>query len=346
MKKPITDSKGIFAAMRKRRVYHHFSFVLLLLITLFLALLSLVYGHTVYSLQDTFQVLFGGKFVPGASFTISVLRLPRMLAGLLAGFAFGIAGYTFQTMLHNPLANPDVLGVTSGSSCVVVICILLLHTTKSTMFIASVFAGVLTVIILFSLSNHKGLAATRVIIIGIGLQAFYNAIISYLTITGDQRDLPEALRWLNGSLDGMTTAQLPLLTIVVILLTPIVLHFGRRLQVLRLGDEMALSLGINVNWTKGILLGTTVVMTAVATAVTGPIAFVSFLAGPLTDRFMEKGRNNALAAGMVGASLVLVSDLIGQYAFPYRFPVGVITGLIGAPYLIWQLIWMSKRGGV
>ncbi len=163
-----------------------------------------------------------------------------MIAAVLAGFSFGIAGYIFQTMLRNPLANPDILGISSGSSCAVVICILVFHTGQMTRSLAAVCAGLLTVIILFGLSGHKRVAATRIIVVGIGLQAFYNAIISYLTVTGDQRDLPETLRWLNGSLDSVMLAQLP---------------------------------------------------------------------------------------------------------FPYRFPVGVVTGLIGAPYLIWQLMVISKRGG-
>lgn len=342
MKNEITIEK-FFAARHRRQTSRRVKLGFLLAILLILSSFALLYGQTIYSVSEVWQVL-SGKFVAGASFTILELRLPRLLAALLAGMSFGIAGLVFQTLLRNPLANPDILGISSGSSCAVVICILVFHTSQTVRIIAAVGAGIGTVLLLFGLSNQQSLAATRLVIIGLGLQAFYNAVISYFTVNGDQRDLPEALRWLNGSLDGISLNQLPLLAGALLLLVPVVLYFGQRLQLLSLGDEVARSLGVNVDQTKVILLGTTVILTALATAVTGPIAFVSFLAGPLTNKIMGQTGNNALAAGFFGACLVIAADLVGQYAFVYRFPVGVITGLIGAPYLILQLIHLSKRG--
>lgn len=332
-----------FTGQHRRKAYRFFAMSALFLLLVGLVVFSLIYGNTIYSISEVVQVLLG-KFVPGASFTILTLRLPRMITAVLAGFSFGIAGYVFQTMLRNPLANPDVLGISSGSSCAVVVCILIFHTSQSTRFLVAVCAGLLTVALLFGLSGRKEIAATRIIIIGIGLQAFYNAIISYLTVTGDQRDLPEALRWLNGSLDSVSLSQLPVFAMVVLVVIPICIYFGKNLSVIKLGDELALSLGVNGNVTKMVLLGVTILMTAMATAVTGPIAFVSFLSGPLTAKTMGENGNNVLAAGLVGALLVVTADLIGQFAFSYRFPVGVVTGLIGAPYLIWQLMVMNKRG--
>ncbi|HIW88660.1 MAG TPA: iron ABC transporter permease [Candidatus Ligilactobacillus excrementipullorum] len=342
MKNEITTEQ-VFAERHQRQIARRLRLSLLLVVLLCLSSFALLYGQTIYSVSEVGQVL-SGKFVAGASFTILELRLPRLLAALLAGMSFGIADLVFQTLLHNPLANPDILGISSGSSCAVVICILVFHTSQTVRIIAAVGAGIGTVLLLFGLSNKQSLAATRLVIIGLGLQAFYNAVISYFTVNGDQRDLPEALRWLNGSLDGISLNQLPLLAGALVLLLPVVMYFGQRLQLLSLGDEIARSLGVNVGQTKIILLGTTVILTALATAVTGPIAFVSFLAGPLTNKIMGHAGNNALAAGVFGACLVIAADLVGQYAFIYRFPVGVITGLIGAPYLIIQLIHLSKRG--
>ena len=342
MKNEITIEK-IFAARHRRQTSRRVKLGFLLVILLILSSCALLYGQTIYSVSEVWQVL-GGKFVAGASFTILELRLPRLLAALLAGMSFGIAGLVFQTLLRNPLANPDILGISSGSSCAVVICILVFHTSQTVRIIAAVGAGIGTVLLLFGLSNQRSLATTRLVIIGLGLQAFYNAVISYFTVNGDQRDLPEALRWLNGSLDGISLNQLPLLGGALLLLVPVIFYFGQRMQLLNLGEEVARSLGVNVGQTKIILLATTVILTALATAVTGPIAFVSFLAGPLTNKIMGQTGNNALAAGFFGACLVIAADLVGQYAFVYRFPVGVITGLIGAPYLILQLIHLSKRG--
>ncbi|HIZ95519.1 MAG TPA: iron ABC transporter permease [Candidatus Ligilactobacillus excrementavium] len=345
MKRQADMQEDLFVGQRHRKKRRYVVGMLLFLILLFAVLFSLVFGRTVYSISEVFQVLTG-HIVPGASFTIAELRLPRTIASVLTGLAFGVAGYVFQTLLKNPLANPDILGVSSGSSCAVVVCIIVFHTSQMTRSVVAVCGGLLTVLMLFGLSGQKKAATTRIIIVGIGLQAFYNAVISYFTVTGDQRDLPEALRWLNGSLDGVTIKQLPILAVVVLVGLPLTMYFGQRLSVLKLGDELALSLGVSVNLTKLILLTMTVMMTAMATAVTGPIAFVSFLAGPVTNKIMGENGNNVLAAGMIGALLVLVADLVGQFAFPYRFPVGVVTGLIGAPYLIWQLMLINKRGGL
>lgn len=337
------ESRTIFAPVKRRKKKEHILLCGLLGFVIFLMFFSLVYGETIYSFNEIFAALTG-KFVPRASFTLLTLRLPRMLAGVLAGFALGVAGYVFQTMLHNPLANPDVLGVSSGASCAVVVGILFFYVSKVSMAVFAIGAGLLTVLLLFGLSVRNKAIDPRMIISGIGLQAFYDAVISYLTVTSNQRELPEVLRWLNGSLDGMTLAQLPLLALVVALLTPLVFILGQSLSLLHLGNETAQSLGVNVGKTRVGLLTLTVIMAAVATSVTGPIAFVSFLAGPLTQRLFSRNGNHTLSAGLVGASLVLAADLIGQYAFSYRFPVGVITGLIGAPYLIWQLYVMNKRG--
>lgn len=344
MKGTTATAEVVFKEHRQRQIRRYILLGILLVVLGSLSAFALLYGRTIYSVSDVLQVLTG-KFVPGASFTILELRLPRLLAAILAGVSFGAAGLVFQTMLHNPLANPDILGISSGSSCAVVVCIIVFHTSQTLRVLAAIGAGLGTVLLLFGLSNRRGISTTRIIIIGIGLQAFYGAVISYFTVNGDQRDLPEALRWLNGSLDGLSLNQLPVLASVVIFFLPVTVFFGRRLSILRLGDELAVSLGINVNQTKFVLFGATVTMTALATAVTGPIAFVSFLAGPLTNKLMGNNGNNVLAAGILSANLVVAADLAGQYLFVARFPVGVITGLIGAPYLIWQLIIMNKRGG-
>lgn len=112
---------------------------------------------------------------------------------------------------------------------------------------------------------------------------------------------------------------------------------------LELGEQTAASLGVATDRTRIILIISTVLMLAMATATTGPIAFICFLAGPITNRLVGSGvKANSLPAGLVGASLVLAADLVGQFA--YRFPVGVLTGLVGAPYLIWLLIRMNRKG--
>ncbi|MBW4841577.1 MAG: iron chelate uptake ABC transporter family permease subunit, partial [Paenibacillaceae bacterium] len=255
-----------------------------------------------------------------------------------------ISGYTFQTMLRNPLANPNVIGITSGSSAAAVFCIVVLHASETLVSIASVIAGLVTVTIIYLLSRGKAFSIGRLILIGIGLQAMLDAVISYLLLVGAQQDIPAALRWLTGSLNGSQLRELPPLVAAVFVFAPVIIMLGKHLDLLELGEQSASSLGVATDKTRIILILSSVFMIAIATATTGPIAFVSFLAGPIARRLTGVGFSNVIPAGLVGVNLVLAADLIGQFAFEYRFPVGIITGLIGAPYLIFLLIQMNRKG--
>lgn len=305
----------------------------------------LMFGNSYYPPQEIWSALTGDA-AGGASFAVNTIRLPRMLAGFFAGIAFGIAGNTFQTMLRNPLANPDILGITAGSSVAALICILIFHTSNTVVSIASVIAGLLTVFLIFILSKGKSFSIGRLILVGIGIQGMLSAAISFLLMRGAQEDIPTALRWLNGSLNGAQLDSTIPLMITVILFAPIVAILGRQLGILELGEESATSLGLNTNQTRILLVLSSVAMLAIATATTGPIAFVAFLAGPIAKRLVGVGYSNVIPAGLVGVNLVLAADLIGQFAFTTRYPVGIVTGLLGAPYLIYLLIRMNRKGSL
>ena len=316
---------------------------LLAVLTISLCLMMLLYGNTNYSLDVVIKVLSGEK-IKGATFAIGTLRLPRMLSGLLVGIAFGIAGNTFQTMLRNPLASPDIIGVTSGSSVAAVFCILVLGMSGTTVSIIAVISGLIISILIYILSNDISFSGSRLILIGIGIQAMLQAVISFLLLKATQYDVPGALRWLSGSLNGMTMKNVPILFIIVAIFGTIILFLTKYLQVLELGGEFATTLGVRINLVRIILILSSVFLIAFATSTTGPIAFVAFLAGPIASKLVGQGSPNVLASGLVGALLVLGSDMIGQFVFSTRFPVGVITGILGAPYMLFLLIGINRRG--
>lgn len=329
-----------------RRQRHHRWILVTSFLAMLLCVLSctmLLLGNTIYPINEVIRAL-SGEQLQGVSFAVNTIRLPRMLAGVFAGIAFGIAGDIFQTMLRNPLANPNVIGITTGSSAAAVFCIVILHTSSTVVSIASVIAGLVTVIIIYLLSRGKSFSIGRLILIGIGIQAMLNAVISYLLLVGAEQDIPAALRWLSGSLNGSQMHDLPPLIVSVVLLAPIVIVLGKHLSILELGEQSATSLGVNTDRTRILLILSSVCMISLATATTGPIAFVSFLAGPIAKRLVGTGFSNVIPAGLVGANLVLAADLIGQFAFEVRYPVGIITGIIGAPYLIYLLVRMNRKG--
>ena len=321
-----------------------------ILVTSFLVVLAcilcgamLLLGNTIHPVKDVIRALLGEQ-IQGVSFAVNTIRLPRMLAGVFAGFAFGVAGDIFQTMLRNPLANPNVIGITTGSSAAAVFCIVILHASGAVVSIASVIAGLATVTFIYILSRGRSFSIGRLILIGIGVQAMLNALISYLLLVGAEQDIPAALRWLSGSLNGSQMHELPPLILSVFIFAPIVIMLAKQLSILELGEQSATSLGVNTDRTRMLLILSSVCMISLATSTTGPIACVSFLSGPIAKRLVGVGFSNVIPAGLVGINLVLAADLIGQFAFVVRYPVGIITGIIGAPYLIYLLIRMNRKG--
>lgn len=328
---------------RKRKIRLIVVTILLTIIVAALCISMLLYGQNNYSLDVVIRVIKGEQ-IQGASFTVGTLRLPRMLCGLLVGIAFGIAGCTFQNMLRNPLASPDIIGVTSGSSVAAVFCILVYKMSGSKVSIAAVISGLIVSLVIYLLSRGGKFSGGRLILIGIGVQAMLNALISYLLLKASQHDVPNAMRWLSGSLNGMNIQNVPRLFIVVLIFGTLIIGLTKHLQILGLGDEYATALGLRINLIRVILIISAVLLVAFATSVTGPIAFVAFLSGPIASRLVGLGSPNVLASGLVGALLVLGADMFGQFMFNTRFPVGVVTGLLGAPYMLFLLISINRRG--
>lgn len=329
-------------ARRARRRVVALSVLSALIVALFVAMLVL--GNTIYPLSDVVAVLLG-QDVPGASFAVGTLRLPRALTAVLAGLAFGAAGATFQTMLRNPLASPDVIGITSGASAAAVLSLVILHWASGPTMALALAAGILTALVIYLAARGGEATGGRLILIGIGVGAMLNAVVGFLLLRAAVWDLPAAARWMSGSLNGARLEDVPPLAISVVVLIPLLLVLARDLGALELGDAAASSLGVRVDRTRLLLVVAAVALVCVATATTGPIAFVAFLSGPIATRIVGAGSPVVLPASLTGACLVLTADLLGQFAFDTKFPVGVITGILGAPYLLYLLIRTSRRGG-
>nr|WP_300336345.1 iron ABC transporter permease [Actinomyces sp.] len=336
---------GFTVAGRRRRARRY------LVVTLVLALATLALWWTEVLIGDTWyppsQVLavISGQEVPGASFVIGELRLPRAVTGLLAGLAFGMAGRTSQTMLRNELASPDIIGITSGASTAAVLGILVLGWSGTGLSLMAVAAGVATAALIFALSGHGKAQGGRLILIGIAVAAMFSSLTAYLQLRANASDVADAMRWLSGSLGGARWEQVPLLAGAVVLGAGALATIARSLRVLPLGEETATGLGEKVERARACLVLALVVLSACATAASGPIAFVSFLAGPLASRLVGPGdRTLLLPSALMGAVIVLGGDLAGQHLFPTALPVGVVTGIVGAPYLLAQLVRLNRQG--
>ncbi|WJL97378.1 iron chelate uptake ABC transporter family permease subunit [Microbacterium sp. ET2] len=307
-------------------------------------LVSLMIGNTFYGPVEVIRVILGEQ-VTGASFTVGELRLPRALLGLVAGVAFGMAGVTFQSLLRNPLASPDIIGISSGASAAAVIGIVVLSLSETAVSLLALGGALVTALAIWLLSHTNGFAGTRLILIGIGVAAMLDSVITYVLSRAAAWDLQVAMRWLTGSLNGADWQTLAPVIIAAVILIPVMIGQSRNLGVLRLGDDTAAGLGVALTRSRLLLIVAAVALLAFATAATGPIAFVAFMAGPIAARLIGPAGSLLVPAGLVGALLVLSADLVGQFAFENRLPVGVVTGVLGAPYLVYLLIRTNRSGG-
>lgn len=305
---------------------------------------SLMFGQTFYSPAEVWGVMTG-RVVPGASFTVGELRLPRATVALLTGFCFGMGGAVFQTMLRNPLASPDIIGVNAGASAAAVVGIVFLSLDGAGVSLLATVAALGTAIAIYLLAYKDGGAGARFILIGIGVAAIFNSVVSYVLSRAAEWDLQAAMRWITGNLNGSSWAQALPLAAAMIVVVPALLWLTRDLELMRLGDDAASGLGVPVERRRVLLIVAAVALLAFATAAAGPISFVGFLAGPIAARMLGPVGSPVVAAGLFGSLLVLVADLCAQYLFGIRLPVGVVTGVLGAPYLIFLLIRSSRSGG-
>lgn len=337
-------SLDVTAGRARRRMRRRSVIGVLAVVAMLVLLASLMIGNTFYTPGEVLRVVLG-EVVPGASFTVGELRLPRAAMAVLTGASFGLAGITFQTMLRNPLASPDIIGISSGASAAAVIAIVVLSVSDTMVSLMAITAALATAALIYVLSYRDGVVGTRLILIGIGIAAMLDSVVSYVIVRAAAWDLQTAMRWLTGSLNGATWAQVLPLLLAFVVLTPILLGQSGNLTLMQQGDDSATALGVRVERTRVVVIGAAVVLIAFATAAAGPIAFVAFLSGPIAARIVGAGGSLMVPSALVGALLVLTADLAGQFAFGTRYPVGVITGAIGAPYLVYLLTRTHRAGG-
>lgn len=273
------------------------------------------------------------------------LRLPRAVTGLLVGVAFGLAGSLFQRLLRNPLASPDVLGISAGASAASVLAIVAFGATGFTVSAGAFTGAVAAFALIYALAWKQGISGYRLVLIGIGVNAALLAVVSFLMTRADMTDAQQALLWRTGSLyDSSWTAVVPLLGCLAVLV-PTALLLARVLPTLQLGDDSARGLGLPLERSRLALLVVATGLIGVGTAAAGPVAFVAFLSGPIAARLLGGARPGVVPAALVGALVTLCSDLAAQHLFgDQQFPVGVVTGAVGAPYLLWLLARSNRAG--
>ncbi|MCZ9883758.1 FecCD family ABC transporter permease [Arthrobacter sp. B2a2-09] len=324
---------------------------------------TVLLGSYTVTIPDFFRILTvhltGGEKIPGASFIVMENKLPRAVLGILIGVAFGLSGGLFQTMLRNPLASPDVIGISYGASAAAVLAIVVFGASGAAVSGAALAGAIGVALVIYAISRGGGrsgggrsgggrgnAAGSRLILAGVGIAAALGAVVNFLMTRADIRTASEALIWLNGSLNSANWERVGVLLASLAVLIPVLALLAGPLRMLELGDDAAAGLGIRVNAVRFGLVITAVALAAVATAAAGPVAFVAFLAGPIARRIV--GRPSLPASAFTGALIVLAADYFAYNVAPLILsgtvlPVGVITGALGAPFLLWLLVTSNRK---
>lgn len=273
-----------------------------------------------------------------SDFVIGQLRGPRVAGAILVGASLAVAGGIVQSVVRNPIASPDVIGITSGASASGLTAIVLFGASGGTLFAVVLVGSVVVSLVIAGLAWRRGITGNRVVLVGIGVAAICLSITGWMLTSGSVQQAGTALLWLSGSLNAVDRNLVGVLGIVFAVLMLLALVQSPRLTVLTLGDDVASALGLRPNRAKVLLLLTAVGLTAAAVATAGPVSFVALMAAPIARRLVGGGRVALGPIAAVGAAITLASDLIAQFAIPGNaLPVGVVTGVIGAPYLLWLL---------
>ena len=290
---------------------------------------------------------FTGLADRGVDFIVLQVRLPRAILALLTGASFGLAGIIFQTLLRNPLASPDIIGISHGASAAAVFCIIMLGWSGLAVSLGAFGGAVLTALAIYLLAWRNGVTAYRVVLIGIGMAAMLAAIISYLFTRARLAEVQQAMAWLVGSLNAAHAGDALVLALAMFILLLLLALFTRSLDALELGDDTARALGARVELTRLGLMLVGVGFAAFATAAVGPVGFVAFVAGPLARSLLNGAGRGFAQAALVGSLVMLASDLVAQHALPgVQLPVGVVTGGCGALFLLWLLMASGRSGRV
>ncbi|GAA1160896.1 Fe(3+)-citrate ABC transporter permease YfmE [Kribbella jejuensis] len=308
-----------------------------------LSIYSLKVGATQVSFGNVLHALVGDKSDQAAAIVFD-FQLPRVLLCWLIGTALAVSGAVMQGVIRNPLAAPDIVGVTKGAGFGGMLLLLAIPGVPVVAVVPAAFTGGLAAAALvYLLAYRRGATPVRIALVGIAVSAAFEAGIRFLLVR-KPLDVSAALIWLTGSLFGRSMSAVLETLPWVLVLVPLIVVWARKLDVLGLGDDLAAGLGEPVEKTRRLLLLFAVALAAAAVAVAGTIGFVGLIAPHMARRvFGGKHLASIPAAALFGVLLMLFADMIGRgLAPPLEIPAGLVTAVVGGPYFLYLLVKTGK----
>ncbi|MFT3798858.1 FecCD family ABC transporter permease [Microbacterium sp.] len=330
----------IRAAVRRRRLFVVGGVVVALVA---IAATALSLGAYAIAPADLWRTLWGGGSAREA-YVVFQVRMPRLLMGVLVGACLGVAGALLQSLLGNPLASPDLLGISGGSGAAAVFGLLILGIGGPALAIVAFAGGIGVAAFLLLAGRRRADGGYRLILAGVGVAFLCAALTSYLMVRAKLELAQDALIWLTGSLASTPWWNVVTVAVVALLAVPAIVACARWLPLTQLGAPTAASLGVRAGTVRLAAIGTAVLLTAVTCAFAGPISFIAMCAPAIARPLLGHGAVAIGTSAAVGAVLLAAADLLAQYALPgHAVPVGVVTGALGAVFLLWMLATSKGR---
>lgn len=315
---------------------------LLLAVTLGAALVALCLGDLPLTVPDVL-LAFAGQADGIVRTVVLEWRAPRVLAALVFGAALGVSGAIFQSLTRNPLASPDIIGLSAGSYTGALIVIIVLGGGTYLVAGGALLGGLLAAVLGYLLAYRDGVQGFRLIVVGIGISAMLGAVSTMLVLRARLEIAMTAAIWGAGSLNSVGWAELLPSGLLIVVVLLVVAGLMAPMRQLELGDDAARALGVRAEPVRLALVVCGVALTAAVTAFAGPIAFVA-LAAPQIARRLTGAAGTALGASAVlGAFVLVVSDVVAQHVLPQPLPVGIVTIVVGGGYLVWLLVREARK---
>lgn len=277
-------------------------------------------------------------------YVVFQVRAPRAAMAVVTGAALGIAGALLQSYLGNPLASPDLLGISGGSGLAAVFAILVLGQTGPVLALFAFVGGAAVAVLLMAAGRSLRDGGFRLILAGIGISFLTASVIDFLMVRAKVEEARMALLWLTGSLSSTPWWQVVSVLAALVVVLPALIAAARWLPITQLGVETANGLGVRSDTVRWVVVGAAVLLTAVTCAFVGPIGFIALCAPAIARPLLGHGAIGLGASAALGAVLLVAADLVAQFAIPgLSMPVGVVTGGIGAVFLLWLLATSKGR---
>ena len=332
-------------------------FALLLVMVACFIILDIFFGSVSIAKSEVIKALFANSDNDFATIILR-FRLPKALTALVVGIALSVSGLQMQTLFRNPMAGPDVLGISSGASLGVAFVILgfssnisleSLRGLENWILVASSWAGAGAVMVLIMFLSSRVRDVMTILIIGIMLSSGISAIVAIMQYFSNETMLKSYVIWTMGSLSNLTSIQLNVLLISVS--SGLILSFisGKMLNALLLGENYASSIGLNVRYSRIVIFASTSILTGSVTAFCGPIGFIGIAVPHIARMIFKTSDHKILIPGtmLTGGVVMLASDIISQLpGYESVLPVNSVTSLIGIPIVIWVIFRNRKYSGL